>query len=93
MTLTEEEYHTKLMRLMHLGWDVYKFRLSIQSRTTVPNPHCEKELDEATASMKALLLQLQTYNVDKYGESLSCNDRWWYPDIVKDSKAEVTKLA
>ena len=77
---------------MKIGWDIYKFRLGIQSRTTIPNPQCEKELDEATASMKKLLIQLQTHNIDQYGESLIGNDRWWYPDIVKDSKAEVTQL-
>ena len=93
MTLTEEQFHHKLMGLMKLGWDVYKFRLSIQCRTTVPNPYCEKEIDEATASMKKLLVQLQTYNVDSDGKSLAGNDRWWYPDIVKDSEAEVTQLA
>jgi len=93
MTLTEEQYHHKLMGLMKIGWDIYKFRLSVQSRTTMPNPQCEKELDEATASMKKLLIQLQTHNIDQYGESLIGNDRWWYPDIIKDSKAEVTQLA
>ena len=93
MTLTEEQYDHKIMRLMKMGWDIYKFRLGIQARTTMPNPHCEKEIDEATASMKKLLVQLQTYNVDEYGASLSSNDRWWFPDIIKDSKAEVTQLA
>jgi len=93
MALTEEQYDHKLMGLMKLGWDIYKFRTGIQSRTTTPNPYCEKELDEATASMKKLLVQLQTHNVNQYGESLTGNDRWWYPDIVKDSKAEVTQLA
>ena len=93
MTLTEEQYNHKLMGLMKIGWDIYKFRLGVQCRTTMPNPQCEKELDEATASMKKLLIQLQTPNIDQYGESLIGNDRWWYPDIVKDSKAEVTQLA
>ena len=93
MALTEEQYHHKLMGLMKIGWDIYKFRLAIQCRTTIPNPYCEKEIDEATASMKKLLVQLQTHNVDEYGESLIDNDRWWFPDIIKDSKAEVTQLA
>ena len=93
MALTEEQYQHKLMGLMKIGWDIYKFRAYIQSRTTVPNPYCEKEIDEATASMKKLLVQLQTHNVDEYGESLIGNDRWWFPDIIKDSKAEVTQLA
>ena len=93
MTLTEEQYNHKLMGLMKIGWDIYKFRLGIQCRTTTPNPQCEKEIDEATASMKKLLVQLQTHNVDEYGESLIGNDRWWFPDIIKDSKAEVTQLA
>ena len=93
MTLTEEQYQHKLMGLFKLGWDCYKFRLYIQCRTTTPNPYCEKEIDEATTSMKKLLVQLQTHNVDQYGESLIDNDRWWFPDIIKDSKAEVTQLA
>ena len=93
MALTEEQYHIKLMELMKLGWDIYKFRAYIQSRTTVPNPYCEKEIDEATTSMKKLLVQLQTHNVDKDGGSLTGQDRWWFPDIIKDSKAEVTQLA
>ena len=93
MTLTEEQYNHKLMGLMKIGWDIYKFRLGIQCRTTVPNPYCEKELDEATVSMKKLLVQLQTHNVDECGESLIGNDRWWYPDIIKKSKDEVTQLA
>ena len=93
MPLTEKEYSEKLSMILQLTWDLDKFRLGIQCRTTQPNPYCEKELDEATASMKKLLVQLQTHNVDEYGESLIGNDRWWYPDIVKESKAEVTQLA
>ena len=93
MILTEEQYSDKVMMLMKLGWDIYKFRLNIQSRTTIPNPHCEKELDNAIASMKALLIQLKTNNINYDGEDLNGNDRWWYPDIVKESKAEVTQLA
>jgi len=93
MALTEEQYNNKLNELMRIGWDIYKFRLGIQCRTTMPNPHCEKELDEATASMIKLLVQLQTHNVDKDGGSLTGQDRWWFPDIIKDSKAEVTQLA
>ena len=93
MTLTEEQYNHKLMELMKIGWDIYKFRLGVQCRTTMPNPQCKKEIDEATASMKALLLQLQTYNVDSDGKSLIGNDRWWFTDIVEESKAEVTQLA
>jgi len=92
MTLTEEQYHTKLMRLMHLGWDVYKFRLNIQSRNTVPNPYCEDLLDEAYKSMKALLIQMKKHNVDGDGNSLNGNERWWYPDIEKES-TEMTQLA
>ena len=93
MTLTEEQYDIKLMRVMKLGWDIYKFRLNMNCRTTKPNPHCEDLLDEAIVSMKALLIQLKTHNVDSNGKDLNGDDRWWYPDIVKDSKAEVTKLA
>ena len=93
MALTEGQYSNKLNELMRIGWDIYKFRLSVQSRTTVPNPYCEKEIDEATASMKKLLVQLQTHNVDKDGDSLIGHDRWWFPDIIEDSKAEVTQLA
>jgi hypothetical protein len=93
MTLTEEQYDNKLMMLMKLGWDIYKFRTGIQCRTTVPNPYCKKELDDALDKMQALLVQLQTHNVDEYGKSLTDNDRWWFPDILKDSKAEVTQLA
>ena len=93
MTLTEEQYGIKIDRLMQLGWDIYKFRLGIQSRTTVPNPYCEDLIDKAYESMKVLLIQLKTHNVDRYGDDLNDNDRWWYPNIVKDSKAEVTKLA
>ena len=93
MTLTEEQYTYKIMNVMQLGWDIYKFRLGIQCRTTVPNPHCEDLLDEAIVSMKALLIQLKTHNVDSYGKDLNDGDRWWYPDIVKESKAEVTRLA
>jgi len=92
MTLTEEQFHHKLMGLMKLGWDIYKFRTAIQCRTTVPNPQCEKEIDEATTSMKKLLVQLQTYNIDSDGKSLMGNDRWWYPDIVKESKDKVTEI-
>ena len=54
---------------------------------------CEKELDEAIASMKALLIQLKTHNVDSNGNDLNANDHWWYPNIVRDSKAKVTELA
>ena len=92
MTLTEEQYDHKLMRLMKMGWDIYKFRTGIQCRTTVPNPYCEKELDEAIVSMKTLLVQLQTHNVDDDGSSLTPKDRWWYPDIIEESKAKVTQL-
>ena len=92
MILTEEQYDNKIMVLMRIGWDIYKFRLGIQCRTTKPNPDCEKEIDEATASMKKLLIQLQTHNVDEYGESLIGNDRWWFPDIMNEH-AEVTQLA
>ena len=92
MTLTEEQYNHKLMGLMKIGWDIYKFRLGVQCRTTMPNPQCKKEIDEATASMKKLLVQLQTHNVDKDGYSLAGQDRWWYPDIIKESKAEVIQL-
>ena len=98
MALTEEQYNHKLMRVMKLGWDIYKFRLGIQSRTTIPNPYCEEELDNAITSMKALLVQLKTNNVIKnndgsFKEDLNDNDRWWFPNIVKESKAEVTELA
>ena len=93
MALTEKVYSIKMARIMQLAWDIDKFRLGIQSRNTVPNPHCEDLLDEAIASMKALLIQLKTHNVDSNGKDLNDDDRWWYPNIVKDSKAEVTKLA
>jgi len=93
MALTEEQFHVKIMRLMQLGWDIYKFRLNVQQRTTVPNPYCEDLIDKAYESMKVLLIQLKTHNVNSSGEDLNDNGRWWYPNIVKDSKAEVTKLA
>ena len=98
MTLTEEQYGVKIEKLMELGWDIYKFRLHIQCRTTIPNPYCEEELDNAITSMKALLIQLKTNNVSKnndgsFKEDLNDNDRWWFPNIVKESKAEVTELA
>ena len=91
MTLTEEQYNHKLMELMKIGWDIYKFRLGVQCRTTMPNPQCKKELDEATASMKKLLIQLQTHNVDDDGSSLTPKDNWWFPDIMNEH-AEVTQL-
>ena len=93
MALTEKEYSDKLNKITRLCWDMDKFRLGIQCRTTNPNPYCEKELDEATTSMIKLLVQLQTHNVDKDGDSLIGHDRWWFPDIIEDSKAEVTQLA
>ena len=93
MPLTEREYSIKLRMITNLAWDLDKFRLGIQCRTTQPNPHCEKELDEAIASMKALLIQFKINNVSKDGKDLNDGDRWWYPDIVKESKAEVTQLA
>ena len=74
MTLTEEQYNSKLMMLMHLGWDIYKFRLNVQQRTTVPNPYCEDLIDEAYESLKALLIQLKTHNVDRDGNDLNTND-------------------
>ena len=93
MALTEEQYSNKLNELMRIGWDIYKFRLGINARTKTPNPYCGKELDEAIDVMKVLLVQLQTHNVDKDGDSLIGHDRWWFPDIIEDSKAEVTQLA
>ena len=67
MPLTEKEYSEKLSMILQLTWDLDKFRLGIQCRTTQPNPYCEKELDEAIASMKKLLIQFKTYNVDSDG--------------------------
>ena len=93
MALTEEQYSSKIEMLIQICWDIHKFRLGIQCRTTVPNPRCEKELDEAIASMKALLIQFKINNVSKDGKDLNDDDRWWFPDIVKNSKAEVTRLA
>ena len=92
MTLTEEQYGIKIDRLMQLGWDIYKFRLGIQSRTTVPNPYCEDLIDKAYESMKVLLIQLKTHNVEFDGESRNELDRWWFPDIEKES-TEKTQLA
>jgi len=89
MTLTEKEYSDKLNKITRLCWDMDKFRLGIQCRTTQPNPYCEKELDEAIASMKKLLIQFKTYNVDSDGKDLNGDDRWYYPDIVKNSEAQL----
>ena len=85
MTLTEEQYNHKLMGLMKLGWDIYKFRTGIQCRTTVPNPYCEDLLDKACESMKVLLIQLKTHNVDSDGNDLNTNDNWWYPNVHEKS--------
>ena len=92
MALTEKVYSIKMARIMQLAWDIDKFRLGIQSRNTVPNPHCEDLLDEACKSMKALLIQMKKHNVDSDGNSLNDNERWWYPDIEKESM-EKTQLA
>ena len=89
MPLTEKEYSEKLSMILQLTWDLDKFRLGIQCRTTQPNPYCEKELDEAIASMKKLLIQFKTYNVDSDGKDLNGDDRWYYPDIVKNSEAQL----
>ena len=84
MPLTEKEYSKKLRTITNLAWDMDKFRLGIQCRTTNPNPYCEKELDEAIVSMKALLIQFKTHNVDSDGRDLNQDDRWWVPDIEKE---------
>ena len=89
MALTEKEYSDKLNKITRLCWDMDKFRLGIQCRTTQPNPYCEKELDEAIASMKKLLIQFKTNNVDSNGKDLNGDDRWYYPDIVKNSEAQL----
>ena len=89
MVLTEKEYSDKLLTILHLTWDMDKFRLHIQSRTTQPNPYCEKELDEAIASMKKLLIQFKKHNFDNDGNDLNGDDRWWFPDIVKNSEAQL----
>ena len=81
MPLTEREYSIKLRMITNLAWDLDKFRLGIQCRTTNPNPYCVKELDEAIVSMKALLIQFKTHNVDSNGKSLNGDDNWWVPDI------------
>ena len=57
MTLTEEQYSNKLNELMKIGWDIYKFRLGIQCRTTTPNPYCEKELDEIFYKSKGFIFK------------------------------------
>ena len=93
MTLSEEQYTVKMDKIYQLNWDLYKFRLGIQNRTTNPNPHCEDLIDRAYESLKALLIQMKKHNVDSNGNSLNDNDRWWFPDIEKESKAEVTHLA
>ncbi len=90
MTLTEKEYSAKLSMIAQLCWDLDKFRLGMQCRTTQPNPYCEKELDEAIASIKKLLIQFKTNNIDSNGRDLNSDDRWWYPDIVKNSKDGIT---
>ena len=89
MVLTEKEYNKKLSTILQLGWDLDKFRLSIQCRTTQPNPYCEKELDEAIASMKKLLIQFKKHNVDNDGRDLNGDDNWGFPDIVKNSEAQL----
>ena len=89
MVLTEKEYTKKLSTILQLGWDLDKFRLHIQCRTTQPNPYCEKELDEAIASMKKLLIQFKKHNVDNDGRDLNGDDNWWFPDIVKNSEAQL----
>ena len=89
MVLTEKEYNNKLYTILHLTWDLDKFRLSIQCRTTQPNPYCEKELDEAIASMKKLLIQFKKHNVDNDGRDLNGDDNWWFPNIVKNSEAQL----
>jgi len=53
-------YTTFSTQTGYTAWDMDKFRLGIQCRTTNPNPYCEKELDEAIVSMKALLIQFKT---------------------------------
>ena len=83
MALTEKEYSDKLNKIARLYWDLDKFRLGIQCRTTQPNPYCEKELDEAIASMKKLLIQFKINNVDSNGKDLNNDDHWWYPDVHK----------
>ena len=90
MPLTEKEYSKKLRTITNLAWDMDKFRLGIQCRTTNPNPYCVKELDEAIVSMKALLIQFKTHNVDSDGRDLNQDDRWWVPDIEK-SHTQVMK--
>jgi hypothetical protein len=89
MPLTEKEYSDKLSTILQLTWDLDKFRLGIQCRTTNPNPYCEKELDEAIDSMKKLLIQFKTHNIDDSGKDLNGDDRWWLPDIVKNSEAQL----
>ena len=91
MALTEKEYSDKLSTILQLTWDIDKFSLGIQCRTTQPNPNCEKELDEAIASMKALLIQFKTYNVDGDGKDLNGDDTWWYPDVHKNSKVQLVE--
>ena len=83
MALTEKVYGIKIMNVCKLGWDLYKFRVGGQNNSTIPNPHCEEELDKAIASMKALLIQLKTHNVDSDGRDLNQDDRWWVTNIEK----------
>ena len=91
MVLTEKEYTKKLSTIRQLGWDLDKFRLHIQCRTTQPNPFCEKELDEAIAGMRKLLIQFKRYNIDNDGNDLNADDRWWYPDIVENSEPQLVE--
>jgi len=83
MALTEREFSEKLNEITRLCWDMDKFRLGLQCRTTQPNPYCAKELDEAITSMKKLLIQFKTHNVDGDGKDLNADDNWYYPDVHK----------
>ena len=91
MTLSEKDYSIKMGKIYRLSWDLYKFRMDQQSRTTIPNPYCEDLIDKAYESMKELLIQLKQHNIDYKGDSLNNMVRWWYPDIEKESK-EKTQL-
>ena len=89
MVLTEKEYSDKLLTILHLTWDMDKFRLHIQSRTTQPNPYCEKELDEAITSMRKLLIQFKKHNFDNDGNNLNGDTIWYHDDITKNSEAQL----
>ena len=39
--------------------------------------------------MKKLLIQFKKHNVDNDGRDLNGDDNWWFPDIVKNSEAQL----